>query len=242
MDSPRILTTHTGSLPRPPELVELILRRDAGDIGDAEQFYAEVARATEQIVRQQVAIGIDIPSDGECGKPSYATYVRERLSGFDGSQWQLPTEYVDEFPDWQRHDYPPISFPTCIGKVSLKDPSAVRRDVSVFKAALTDVQVADAFMSAASPGVIETFMPATDYYANDRAYLTDLAAAMHDEYQTIVGAGLILQVDCPDLAMSRNLRFSALSDTEFRAIAEMHVEVLNTALEGLPRNRTRLHL
>jgi 5-methyltetrahydropteroyltriglutamate--homocysteine methyltransferase len=242
MANQRILTTHTGSLPRPPELVDLILRRDAGDIGDPEHFYGEIARSTHQLVRQQVAIGIDIPSDGECGKPSYATYVKERLSGFGGPEWKLPAEYIDEFPDWERHDYPPIRFPTCIGKVSLVDPTAVRRDISAFKAALTDVQVADAFMSAASPGVIETFMPATDYYANDRAYLTDLAVAMRDEYQAIVEAGLVLQVDCPDLAMSRNLRFSTLTDTQFRAIAQMHVEVLNTALEGLPKNRTRLHL
>jgi 5-methyltetrahydropteroyltriglutamate--homocysteine methyltransferase len=134
-----------------------------------------------------------------------------------------------------------VQFPTCDGPVELRDPSQVRRDIGTLQAALAQAHHAQGFMSAASPGVIETFMP-TSYYASDRAYLEALATAMADEYHAIVGAGLILQIDCPDLAMSRTTRFAALSDREFRALASMHIEMLNRAIDGLPRDRTRLHL
>ena len=238
----RILTTHTGSLPRPADLVELILRRDAGDLDDLQQLYDRVVTATAEVVQLQIALGIDIPSDGETGKASYATYVKERLTGFDGApRPPLASIYTADFPDWHRRDASTVEFPTCDGPVTLKDPGGVRRDVATFKAALATVPPTAAFMSAASPGVIETFLPNT-YYPNDRAFLVDVAAAMRDEYQTIVDAGFILQVDCPDLAMSRTLRFADLTDQEFLAVARMHVEVLNQALAGLPRARIRLHL
>ncbi len=238
----RIRTTHTGSLPRPRDLVDLILERDTGQLHDVGVLDTRVREATADVVRHQIELGIDIPSDGEAGKASYATYVKERLTGFDGPpRAPFPATFASEFPDWQRRDASPVQFPTGNGPVTLKDPTAVRRDVDVLRAALAPFPEVTAFMSAASPGVVDTFLPST-YYPDDRAFLLDVAAAMRDEYHAIVDAGFVLQVDCPDLAMSRNMRFSDLSDAEFLQVARMHVEVLNTALEGLPRDRVRLHL
>jgi 5-methyltetrahydropteroyltriglutamate--homocysteine methyltransferase len=240
---PRILTTHAGSLPRPPELVELILQADRGEPVDPTVLRQRVAEATTDVVRRQVALGIDIPSDGEYSKQSYATYVKERLTGFGGPP-RAPGAGVGqaEFPDWVRRHGTPVQFPTNNGPVELRDPTRVRQDVATLRAALdTAAQTGDAFMSAASPGVVETFMP-TSYYPSDRAYLQDLAAAMVDEYRAIVDAGFVLQVDCPDLAMSRTSRFADLTDAEFRVLAALHIEMLNRALDGLPRERVRLHL
>ena len=242
MPESRILTTHAGSLPRPPELVELILQRDRGELEDSALLDQRIADATLEVVRRQIEVGIDVPSDGEYSKASYATYVKERLTGFNGTpRSPNPGFGSQEFPDWVRTHSSPVQFPTCDGPVAVRDSAQVRRDISTFKAALQDVGHAQAFMSAASPGVIETFMPTT-YYRTDREYLEALALAMSDEYHAIVNAGLVLQVDCPDLAMSRTTRFSHLSDDEFRSLARMHVEVLNRAIDGLPPERIRLHL
>jgi len=244
----RILTTHAGSLPRPADLVELILQHDRGDLTDLPRLQPRIAQATMEVVQRQVQLGIDIPSDGEYSKASYATYVRQRLSGFNGPPRNPnpgPNPASTEFPDWVRGQGPPVQFPTCDGPVELRDPARVRQDVGTLRAALQQAgQPAagtQAFMSAASPGVIETFMPTT-YYSSDRAYLEALAAAMTDEYRAIVEAGFVLQIDCPDLAMSRTTRFADLSDAEFRTLASLHVDVLNRAIEGLPRAQMRLHL
>ena len=242
MPQARIRTTHTGSLPRPRDLVDLILERDTGQLPDTGVLDTRVRKATCELVKRQVELGIDVPSDGEAGKASYATYVKERLTGFDGPpRAPFPATFAAEFPDWQRRDASPVQFPTCNGPVTLRDPAAVRRDVAVLQSALAPYPSVTAFMSSASPGVVDTFLPST-YYANDRAFLLDVAAAMRDEYHAIVAAGFVLQVDCPDLAMSRNMRFSDLTDAEFLRVARMHMEVLNFALEGLPRDRVRLHL
>jgi 5-methyltetrahydropteroyltriglutamate--homocysteine methyltransferase len=242
MPESRIRTTHAGSLPRPPDLVDLMLQHDRGEMTDNAGLSQRVAEATSEVVQRQVQLGIDIPSDGEYSKASYATYVRDRLTGFNGApRGPSPGVRNDEFPDFVRRFSPPVQFPTCDGPVELRDPSQVRRDVRTLQTALARADHSQGFMSAASPGVIETFMP-TSYYASDRAYLEALASAMADEYRAIVDAGLILQIDCPDLAMSRTTRFAALSDSEFRALASLHVEMLNRAIEGLPRNRTRLHV
>ncbi len=242
MPESRIRTTHAGSLPRPPDLVDLMLQHDRGEVTDEARLSQRVAEATSEVVWRQVQLGIDIPSDGEYSKASYATYVRDRLTGFDGApRGPSPALRSDEFPDLVRRFSPPVQFPTCDGPVELRDPSQVRRDVGRLQAALAQADHTQGFMSAASPGVIETFMP-TSYYPSDRAYLEALASAMADEYHAIVDAGLILQIDCPDLAMSRSTRFAALSDSEFRALASMHIEMLNRAIDGLPPDRTRLHL
>jgi 5-methyltetrahydropteroyltriglutamate--homocysteine methyltransferase len=236
----RILTTHTGSLPRPPDLTELMIQHDAGQLQDEAGLRGRVASATAEVVRRQADIGIDVLNDGEFGKVSYSGYVKERLSGFSGEPRRR--EFIDtEFPDWVRPNRPVVRYPTNNGPVSLTDPSGVRSDIAGLQAALAGVSYSDVFMSAASPGVIDTFMPSS-YYSSEEEYLRAVGAAMRDEYRAIVEAGFILQVDCPDLAMGRTMRFGHLDLDGFQAVARMHVEVLNEALQGLPRNRLRLHL
>jgi 5-methyltetrahydropteroyltriglutamate--homocysteine methyltransferase len=234
----RILTTHAGSLPRPPDLTEMMLQHDAGQ--DPTGLVDRIASATAEVVQRQADIGIDIVNDGEYGKVSYSGYVKERLTGFDG---EPRTRNLDdpEFPDWIRTNRPLVRYPTNNGPVELRDPGGVRRDIANLQAALNGVEAGGVFMSAASPGVIDTFMPTT-YYPSDEAYLQAIGAAMRDEYRAIVDAGFILQLDCPDLAMSRTMRFAALTLEEFQRVARMHVDVLNRALEGLPREQLRLHL
>jgi 5-methyltetrahydropteroyltriglutamate--homocysteine methyltransferase len=235
-----ILTTHTGSLPRPPDLAEMMLQHDAGQLTNLDVLRGRIASATAEVVRRQADIGIDILNDGEYGKVSYSGYVKERLTGFDGEPRRRELSDA-EFPDWVRPFRPQVRYPTNNGPVQLRDPAAVRRDIANLRTALQGVSRVDAFMTAASPGVIDTFMPST-YYASDEEYLQALGNAMRDEYRAIVEAGFILQVDCPDLAMSRTMRFGHLTLDEFLDAARMHVRVLNQALQGLPRDRLRLHL
>jgi 5-methyltetrahydropteroyltriglutamate--homocysteine methyltransferase len=239
----KIQTTHTGSLPRPPELAELILRYDRGELTDLEALERAVEQATREVVSKQVATGIDIVSDGEYSKASYVTYVKERLTGFDGPPLNPMARRPEreEFPDYERSGPAPIQFPTNNGPISVRDPEAVRRDVARFKAAATGVSPTGMFMTSASPGVIDTFMPTT-YFSSEREFLTALGEAMFDEYRTIVDAGLDLQIDCPDLAMSRTMRFADLSDTQFIDTARMHLDVLAQTLSRLPAKRLRLHL
>jgi 5-methyltetrahydropteroyltriglutamate--homocysteine methyltransferase len=239
---PRILTTHTGSLPRPPDLNEMMMKHDAGLLQDSDQvaLRERVASATAEVVTRQAEIGIDVLNDGEYGKVSYTGYVKERLTGFLGEPRQRSLE-DSEFPDWVRTNRPPVRYPTNNGPVELRDPNGAQLDIANLQAAVTGVAHRDVFMSAASPGVVDTFMPST-YYATDEEYLRAVGNAMRAEYRAIVEAGFILQVDCPDLAMSRTLRFAHLSQDDFRQVAAMHVRVLNDALEGLPRDRLRLHL
>jgi len=237
---PSVLTTHTGSLPRPTDLVELMLQHDAGQLQDASVVAGRIASATAEVVRRQAEIGIDVLNDGEYGKVSYAGYVKERLSGFGGEPRRRGLE-DPEFPDWERTTRPQVRYPTNNGPVELRDPGAVRRDIANLKAALEGVPRTDVFMSAASPGVIDTFMQSS-YYSSDDEYLSALGAAMRDEYRAIVDAGFILQLDCPDLAMSRTNRFADRDLAGFQDACRMHVRVLNAAIEGLPRARIRLHL
>ena len=239
----RILTTHTGSLPRPPDLAERMLEYSNGTEKDPPGLWEQVASATRDVVKRQVDLGLDIVSDGEFGKASYAGYVKERLTGFDGEPRRTfgGMREQAEFPDWVRSSTPRVTFPSNNGPVSLRDRSAVRRDIANLSAALQGLKPAGVFMTAASPGVVDTFMPST-YYASEQDFLRALGTAMRDEYQAIVEAGFILQIDCPDLAMSRHTRFVDRSDAEFRDVARMHVAVLSEALAGLPRERVRLHM
>ena len=235
-----ILTTHTGSLPRPSDLSEMMLQHDAGQLADLDVLRGRVASATAEVAKRQAEIGIDILNDGEYGKVSYSGYVKERLSGFDGEPRRRDQSDA-EFPDWVRPFRPQVRYPTNNAPVELRDPGAVKRDIANLRAAIEGVPRKDVFMSAASPGVIDTFMPST-YYASDEEYLSAVGQAMRDEYRAIVDAGFVLQLDCPDLAMSRNMRFGSLSDQEFLDVARMHVRVLNVAMSELPRERVRLHL
>jgi 5-methyltetrahydropteroyltriglutamate--homocysteine methyltransferase len=238
-----ILTTHTGSLPRPPELAERMLEYSNGQVKDLPGLWDEVARATREVVRHQVELGIDIVSDGEYGKASYAGYVKERLTGFEGEPRNLLRNLRDqtEFPDWVRSTPPRVTYPSNNAPVQLRDTSGVERDIANMKAALVGIEPSGVFMSAASPGVVDTFMPST-YYPTEEAYLRAVGDAMRAEYRAIVEAGFSLQVDCPDLAMSRHSRFANLSLEQFRATAQMHIDVLNAAIAGLPRERVRLHM
>ncbi|HUZ76926.1 MAG TPA: cobalamin-independent methionine synthase II family protein [Chloroflexota bacterium] len=242
MSAERILTTHTGSLPRPVDLAEMMVEY-SNEGRAAPGLWSRVDAATTEVVARQAAIGIDILNDGEFGKASYAGYVKERLNGFGGavSNPARVMQDQEDFPDWVRSNAPRITYPGNNGPISAKDATLAGRDIARLKAAVASVRLVDVFMPAASPGVIETFMPTT-YYKSDEEYLAVLADHMRGEYRAVVDAGFILQVDCPDLAMSRHTRFRQLSNAEFLKVAALHVEVLNHALEGLPRERLRLHL
>lgn len=245
----RILTTHTGSLPRPKDLAGLMLARERGPLADAAALAGRVRAATEETVRRQIEAGIDVVNDGEMSKPSYSTYIKDRLNGFEGENVMPMRRMRDEqmFPGFQAVGGPTrdqIRFPACNGPISLKDPDAVKQDVADLKAAV-DAQARppeDVFMTAVSPGQIARFM-ANAYYPSHEAYVFALAEAMKYEYKTIVDAGLVLQLDCPDLASGRaNSEFAELSLEEWRKVAFMHVEALNQAIAGLPEDKLRLHL
>jgi len=248
----RILTTHTGSLPRPPDLVPMLQDKDEGKPVDEVAFAARVKSATAEIVRQQVEAGIDVVNDGEAGKIGYATYVHERLTGFEGQARQMARTSPEntDFPEWAERRFatlqpgsrPIMQRPACSGPIALKDAHAVKADIANLKAALQGVKVEDVFMSAASPGVVGVFLP-NEYYQTYEEYAQAIAAAMKEEYKAIVDAGFVLQLDCPDLAMGRNMGdYGRRSEQEFLAFANHNVEALNEATRGLPREQIRVHL
>lgn len=238
----RILTTHTGSLPRPSDLTATLEAMDAGTPPDPEVFDAHVRRAVAEVVRKQVEAGVDIISDGEQGKVGYSTYVRYRLTGFEGqSTVRVRADWAD-FPEAAaRYGVASGVRPACNGPIAWKDTGAVLTDIGNVKAALSGVNAAEVFMTAASPGVIAHFLR-NEYYPSRDAYLARLADVMKEEYDAIYRAGFILQVDCPDLAMGRHLAFPDLSTPEFLKIAEGNVEALNHALRDIPPDRLRMHL
>lgn len=245
----RILTTHVGSLPRTEAVVALLEARENRQAFDAGAFDREVAQAVLDIVRRQAEIGIDVVSDGETSKISYATYVRDRLDGFseEGST-EVPKPHLDvqPFPDLQKKMAlltGPRRFKRviCIGPVRVKNRMLLDQDLANFRAAANAVQPTDMFMNAASPGVVTSFLP-NKYYSSHEAYLEAVAAAMREEYQAIVAAGFVLQVDCPDLAMSRHTGFQSLSETDFLKRVAFHVEVLNHALQGIDPDMVRVHI
>ena len=239
----RILTTHTGSLPRAADLTALLEALDAGTLPDPAAFAARVRRAVGDIVRQQIDAGVDIVNDGEQGKVGYSTYVRHRLTGFGGESVVAGRADWADFPEAAAHAErrSTVSRPACTGPIEWKDRTAVQTDTANFKAALAGVQPTEAFMTAASPGVIAHFLR-NEHYPTREAYLARLVDIMKEEYDAIHRAGFVLQVDCPDLAMSRHLAFATLSNAEFLKIAEANVEALNHALRDIPPDRLRLHL
>jgi 5-methyltetrahydropteroyltriglutamate--homocysteine methyltransferase len=240
--STRILTTHTGSLPRPMDLTATLEALDAGTAPDPQAFDARVRSAVATIVRQQVEAGVDVINDGEQGKVGYSTYVRHRLSGFGGQSTVAMRPDWADFPEAAaRQPRNTVMRPACNGPIAWQDKGAVQKDIAHLKAALAGVQPAEVFMTAASPGVIAHFLR-NEYYPSREAYLAQLVDVMKEEYDAIVQAGFLLQVDCPDLAMSRHLAFHELSTAEFVKIAAANVEALNHALRDLPPDRLRLHL
>jgi 5-methyltetrahydropteroyltriglutamate--homocysteine methyltransferase len=239
----RILTTHTGSLPRPADLVEMLYAQEKGEPQDHAAFAARIRTATAEIVQQQVDCGVDIVNDGETGKIGYATYVKDRLTGFDGEAGPLRSADVLAFPSFAKRVYrlTGVNRPACTSPVTYKGRAALQQDLDNFTAALQGVTPQETFLSAASPGVISLFLK-NDYYPNHEAYLAALANAMKVEYNAIHQAGFLLQVDCPDLAMGRHIQFADAELVEFRKNAELHVEALNHALADIPPDRMRLHL
>jgi 5-methyltetrahydropteroyltriglutamate--homocysteine methyltransferase len=243
--SDRILTTHTGSLPRPDDLVTILEAHDQREVGRAPEFDARVTAAVGEIVQKQVAAGVSVVNDGEMSKVGYSTYVTERLTGFDGeSRVGPPLVEARSFPEFFQNwlGGRAVKRPVCTGPITWSGTAQVQRDVANLRVALAGASVADAFMTAASPGVVWYFL-ANDYYPSDEAYVFAVADAMRHEYRAIVDAGFVLQLDCPDLAMGWNhAAFADKSVDDFRVFAEMHVAALNHALSEIPADRVRLHL
>jgi 5-methyltetrahydropteroyltriglutamate--homocysteine methyltransferase len=241
-----IKTTHVGSLPRTQEVVDFIFARENGTTYDAAEFDACMTAAVSETVRKQVDAGINIVSDGETSKISYATYVKDRYSGFSGDSPRNPPADLKMFPRFLKRlsddgGTPKYARPMCTGEVRSKGQGELAKDIKNLKAAMQEHGAERGFMNAASPGVISLFLQ-NDYYPTREAYLAALADVMKAEYEAIVAAGLDLQLDCPDLALSRHMLFSDLSDAEFLKIAESHVDALNHALSDVPQDRVRVHI
>jgi 5-methyltetrahydropteroyltriglutamate--homocysteine methyltransferase len=242
----RFLTTHTGSLPRPDDLVRMMYAKEEGVPVEPAALAARVRAAVAEVVKKQVDAGIDVVNDGEMSKPSYATYVKDRLAGFGGTGNTFVYQDLADFPNLARRVFgdPGRSrrkTPACNAPIAVRDPHAAQADVDNLAAALAAAGRTDAFMSAASPGVVSLFFR-NDHYPSQEAYLFAIAEAMRQEYQTIARAGIVLQIDCPDLAMGRHIQYADLSLPEFRKRAGMHVEALNHALAGIAPEALRLHL
>jgi 5-methyltetrahydropteroyltriglutamate--homocysteine methyltransferase len=242
----RFLTTHTGSLPRPDDLIRMMFAKEEGVPVDAAALNARIAAAVTEVVAKQAAAGLAVINDGEVSKPSYATYVKDRLSGFGGTSQALQYADLVEFPEMAKRVFgdPGRSrrrTPACTGPIAVRDPGAAQNDVEHLKAALRHVRAEDAFLSAASPGVISLFFR-DDYYGKHESYLFAIAEAMRHEYETVARAGFILQLDCPDLAMGRHIQFAHLGLDEFRRMARLHIEALNQATAAIPPEQLRLHL
>jgi 5-methyltetrahydropteroyltriglutamate--homocysteine methyltransferase len=242
----RFLTTHTGSLPRPDDLIRTMFAKEEGVPVDRKELAARIRAAVAGVVKKQGDSGIDLVNDGEMSKPSYATYVKDRLTGFDGTSNSFVYQDLAEFPNLAKRVFgdPGRSrrrTPACTGPIAVGDPAAPLADIDNLKAALAGVDTAGAFLSAASPGVISLFFR-NDHYANQEAYLFAIAEAMRPEYEAIAAAGIIVQIDCPDLAMGRHIQYADLSVEEFRKRAGLHVAALNHALAAIPPERVRMHL
>jgi 5-methyltetrahydropteroyltriglutamate--homocysteine methyltransferase len=244
----RILTTHAGSLPRPAQLLPLVFAQEAGESVDADRLDAEIQAAVRETVKKQAAAGVDVLNDGEVSKPSYATYVKDRLTGFGGEgsiqEVAAAVMNLDDFPDFAEHmaatmaSAAEIRFTSCDGPVSYVGQAAVRADIENLKAAVETVTPTGTFMSAASPGVIAVFSP-NRHYASQEEYLQAIANAMREEYEAIYEAGFVLQLDCPDFAMTAP---GAGSVENFRRQLELGVEALNHALENIPAEAARIHI
>ena len=246
LNSERILTTHVGSLPRPPNVSEMLLAKGEGTLADQDAFDACMKRAVADVVRQQVEVGIDIVSDGEMSKIGYSTYIQERLNGFSGDSPRRVPADLALFPDYlqriaARGETAKIKRALCTGEISIKDEAPLERDIANMRAALTGAGAAEGFMNAASPGVISVFQP-NRHYPSEDAYLEALAEIMRIEYEAIHAAGFVIQLDCPDLAMGRHMMYPDESDEAFVAHAERQVEALNAALANIPAEAARLHL
>ena len=242
----RILTTHVGSLPRSQEVVDFIFSRENNHEYDKAEFDVCMKKNVSDTAEKQKNAGIDIVSDGETSKISYATYVKDRYSGFSGDSPRNPPADLKMFPGYLQRladdgGTPQYARPMCTSEVRSKGQDELEKDITNLKSAMETHGLNRGFMNAASPGVISLFLQ-NDFYPTRDAYLAALADVMRDEYETIVASGLDLQLDCPDLALSRHMLFNDLSDTEFLKIAESHMEALNHALKNIPKEKVRIHI
>jgi 5-methyltetrahydropteroyltriglutamate--homocysteine methyltransferase len=242
----RILTTHVGSLPRPPELRQLLVCKDQGEPYDKGALDRLTHQAVVGIVRRQAETGIDIVNDGEMSKPGYSTYIADRLSGFAGHEPAKPRLDTRDHPNflaaYERMTGANVARrAVCVGPVAVRDREALAKDIANLHEALGQVSVVEGFMTAASPGLVPVFQT-NRYYPTHEAYVEAVAAAMQEEYEAIVNAGFVLQLDCPDLAMAHHTTFQDLGETEFLKRAAFHVEVLNHALRNIPADRARIHI
>ena len=242
----RFLTTHTGSLPRPEDLVRAMYAKEEGVPVDPVALAARVASAVEEVVRRQADAGVDVVNDGEMSKPSYATYIKDRLSGFGGGGNSFVYQDLVAFPNLAKRVFgdPGRSrrkTPACNAAIGVRDAQAARWDVEHLEAALSKVEAEEAFLTAASPGVVSLFFR-NEHYPDEEAYLYAIAEAMRHEYETIANAGIVLQIDCPDLGMGRHIQYADLSLAEWRKKAQLHVEALNHATANIPSERMRMHL
>ncbi|HTV52258.1 MAG TPA: cobalamin-independent methionine synthase II family protein [Steroidobacteraceae bacterium] len=242
----RILTTHVGSLPRSQAVTDVIFARERGEVADPRAAAQVITQAVAEVVRRQVESGIDIVSDGEMSKISYATYVAERFAGFAGDSPRQPGQDLVEFPSLlkklaDRGATAQYRRPRCVAEVRVKDRGPIQTDVQNLRAALAASPAAEGFLNAASPGVIALFQP-NEFYRTRDDYLAALAEALRTEYETIVESGLLLSIDAPDLGMGRHTLYRDRSTEEFLSLAAMHVEVLNHALRNVPAERARLHV
>ncbi|MSP31607.1 MAG: epoxyalkane--coenzyme M transferase [Pseudolabrys sp.] len=242
----RFLTTHTGSLPRPDDLIRMMYAKEEGVPVDPQTLAARVRQAVAEVVKKQADAGIDLINDGEMSKPSYATYIKDRLNGFGGTGNTFVYQDLAEFPKLEKRVFgdPGRSrrkTPACNAAISVRDAQAAKTDADNLKLALGGVKAVGGFMSAASPGVIGLFFR-NEHYTNQEAYLAAIAEAMRHEYETVAKAGFVLQIDCPDLGMGRHIQYADLSLQEFRKRAQLHVEALNHAVANIPAEQLRMHV
>lgn len=242
----RILVTHVGSLPRSQEVTDVLFARERNEIADPAAAKATIEAAVREVVRKQVEAGIDIVSDGEMNKISYATYIKDRLTGFAGDTPREPGQDLVEFPRILKRladtgATAKYTRPRCVDEIRVKSLGPLQIDVHNMKAAVAGFRHIEGFLNAASPGVIALFQP-NDYYPNQDAYLEAVAEGMRAEYEAIVNAGLLVQIDAPDLAMGRHTMYRDRTDEEFLKRAELHIEVLNQALRNVPSDRVRMHV
>ena len=242
----KISVTHVGSLPRKQEVVDFIFARENNQKYKQDEFDNVMKKAVLETVKKQVNAGVDIVSDGETSKISYATYVKDRYNGFSGDSPRNPPADLKMFPSFLKRladdgGTPTYARPMCTQRVSSKGQTDLNKDISNLKTAMKMHNVSRGFMNAASPGVISLFLQ-NEFYASREDYLAALADVMKTEYETITDSGLYLQLDCPDLALSRHMLFNDLSDDEFLKIAELHVETLNHALRDIPEEKVRVHI
>ena len=242
----RILTTHTGSLPRPDALVQALEGHDQREVERDPAAQQQIKAAVAEIVKKQVDSGITVVNDGEMSKVGYSTYVTGRVTGFSEQPGpthpQVEARDFPEFYEGRTASLATIRRPVCVEPITWQGTDQVERDIANLKAALDGVEVAEAFMSAASPGVVWQFLE-NEYYPTHEAYVFAVADAMKNEYQAINQAGFILQLDCPELAMGWNrYNFADSTIDDFRKVAALHIEALNHAIAGIPADRVRLHL